>query len=95
MSKVCNGLINEDYKYHLSGDCLEFCLCVVTKKRCMGVVVVDSDDQSSQFFSRGKNVVVEKLLNKCPLYGGSSEVFQTLIKDRMEKELNETLKKLK
>lgn len=95
MSKICNGLINEDYNYHLSGDCLEFCLCVVTNKRCLGVDVGDPGNQSSQFFSRGKNVFNENKMKKCPLYGATSEMFETIVKNRMEVELQERLNKLK
>jgi ATP-dependent RNA circularization protein (DNA/RNA ligase family) len=91
MSKICNGLIKEDYEYHLSGDCLGYCHCVVTNKRCVGMTVQDPDDNSSQFFSRGKNVPVESKLKVCPMYGLSVETFQLIVKEKTEKELNEKL----
>lgn len=87
MGKICNGLIKEDYDYHLSGDCLDYCHCVVTNKRCIGIEVDDPDDQSSQFFSRGKNIPNEKKLLKCPMFGLSVETFQTIVKERLVKEM--------
>ena len=92
MSKICNGLTNENYDYHLSGDCLDFCKCVVTNKRCIGMEVKDPDDQSSQFFSRGKNIPVDNLLKKCPMFGLSVEAFQMIVKEKSELELKEKLK---
>lgn len=92
MGKICNGLINEDYDYKLSGDCLAFCKCVVTNKRCIGMTVQDPDDQSSQFFSRGKNVPVESKLKSCPLFGLSVESFQKIVEEKTEMDLKEKLK---
>jgi len=54
--------------------------------------VVDLDDQSSQFFSRGKCQVVEKDLKKCPVYGASKETIALIIKEKAQKELEEKLK---
>ena len=51
---TCPALYKEDYGYHLSGDCTKFCLCILNDMKCIGRVISDPDDQSSQFFSRGK-----------------------------------------
>ena len=94
MGKICNGLFKENYKYHLSGDCLDYCHCVVTNKRCVGIDIIDPDDQSSQFFSRGKNVPNENKLKKCPMFGLSVETFQTIVKERLAMEMEEKLKQI-
>ena len=88
---ICNGLINEDYEYHLSGDCSSFCKCILTDKYCIGMTVQDPEDQSSQFFSRGRNIPDEGRLKKCPMYGLSKKTFKMIVKEketiRMEKKL--------
>ena len=94
MGKICNGLIKEDYEYRLSGDSLDYCLCVVTNKRCVGIDVEDPEDRSSQFFSRGKNVPNDKKLKKCPMFGLSVETFQQIVKERLTMEMDERLNKI-
>ena len=91
---TCPALINEDYDYHLSGDAAKFCQCVLNNKRCVGIVVVDPDDQSSQFFSRGKCMLNKKEIKNCPAYGMSSETLKTMLKEKTERELNEKLDKM-
>ena len=95
MEKICNGLTKIDFDYHLSGDCLEFCHCILTNERCIGIWVDDPEDRSSQFFSRGKNVVSEKGLKKCPTYGASVETFKQILKEKTDRELEEKLSHLK
>lgn len=92
---TCPALINENYKYHLSGDCEDFCICSINGRPCTGRVIRDPDDQSSQFFSRAKCMISQNGLNKCPLYGVSEQIFTQIIKDKMQKELEEKLKGFK
>jgi hypothetical protein len=56
-NKVCPALTNENYDYMLSGDCLSHCTCMLNDRRCIGFDVVDPEDRSSQFFSKGKNIL--------------------------------------
>lgn len=92
---ACLGLTNENYEYHLSGDCREFCKCMITGNPCLGKTIRDPEDRSSQFFSRAKVVMDVELAKKsCPLYGAPKEIFSVIIKERAEKELNEKLKSL-
>ena len=93
--KICNALINENYDYMLSGDCLSYCKCMLNDKRCIGMEVEDPEDRSSQFFSRGKNVPSKSKLKKCPVYGSSLEVFTMIVKERAEREPSEKLDSLK
>jgi hypothetical protein len=89
---TCPALSKENYDYMLSGDCEEFCICSVNGHKCAGRTIEDPLDYSSQFFSRGMcNIDFEKI-KRCPLYGVSKETFALIVKDRMEKELNEKLK---
>lgn len=92
---TCPAMTNENYGYHLSGDCKQFCICSLTNKQCTGIRVADPDDASSQFFSRGKCMVSQKGLKSCPVYGVSKETFAQIIKDKAEKELQEKLNALK
>jgi len=92
---TCPVLTNENYEYHLSGDCEEFCICSLNNKKCTGRVIADIDDQSSQFFSRAKCLISQKGLNKCPVYGSSKETFKAIIKERSDRELEEKLKNIK
>lgn len=88
---TCPGLTNEDYEYHLSGDAAKYCQCKLTNTLCKGIIIDDPDDQSSEFFSRGKCCVDMDRIKKCPLYGCSKEVFVMVIKEKMAKELDEKL----
>lgn len=92
---ICNGLINEDYEYHLSGDCADFCKCVLTDKHCIGMEVDDPEGLSSQFFSRGRNIPNENRLKGCPTYGLSSDTFVQILKEKTEVALNNKLNNLK
>jgi hypothetical protein len=91
--KACPALKDENYEYHLSGNAYnDYCKCALTGNRCIGFVVEDPDDRSSQFFSRGKNVLDENKIKKCPVYGCSVETFKAIMKDRAEREFNEKMK---
>ena len=90
----CPALMNENYDYHLSGDCQEFCICSVTNTPCLARTIKDPDDQSSQFFSRGRIIMDSVKANKCPVFGVSKETFASIIKDKMEKEMKEKLDNL-
>lgn len=89
---TCPALTNENYGYHLSGDCKEFCICSITGNKCFGRTIEDPKDASSQFFSRAMCNIDENEIKKCPLYAVTKETFALIIKDRMMKELDEKLK---
>lgn len=91
---ICPFMINESYEYELSGDAGRNCTCAIIDKRRTGVVVADPDDQSSQFFSRGKCMIDDDKLKDYPVYGSTKETFRNLIKDRADKEINYKLKNL-
>jgi hypothetical protein len=91
---TCPAMTNENYDYHLSGDCRQFCICSLTNKPCLGIYIADPEDRSTQFFSRGKCLVSQKALKTCPVYGASKETFAQIIKDKSQKELDEKLKAL-
>jgi len=92
---TCPALTNENYKYHLSGDAADYCICAITGNGCFGRVISDPDDQSSQFFSRGKCSIDLEEIKRCPLYGVSKETFQTVLKDRAQQEFNEKVNQIK
>lgn len=92
---TCAALINENYDYHLSGDCDPFCICILNGRACHGRVIEDPDDQSTRFFSRGKCLISQSGLKSCPIYGASKETFVQIIKDKAQKELEEKLKSVK
>jgi hypothetical protein len=92
--KECEGLINRNSEYHLSGDCDEFFLCAITGMPCIARVITDDDDQSSQFFSRGHATIVKSVLNHCAGFGISKEELPELIRRRKEKETNDLINKL-
>jgi hypothetical protein len=93
-NKVCPALTNENYDYMLSGDCLSYCTCMLNDRRCIGFDVVDPEDRSSQFFSKGKNILNPTWIVKCPVYGASAETIAAIIKDKSEKILQEKIKNL-
>ena len=84
---TCPALMNENYDYHLSGDCLQFCRCILNDKRCLGFHVDDPNDQSTQFFSRGVNVFDKEKIKMCPVYGSSKEIITMILRDKNESEL--------
>lgn len=92
IGQTCPALSKENYEYHLSGDCEEFCICAINDLACVGRDITDPEDRSSQFFSRGKCSINERDLKKCPLYGVTKETFALILKDRYERELAEKLK---
>jgi hypothetical protein len=92
---TCPALYKEDYEYHLSGDCAVFCLCILNDEKCKGRVIDDPDDQSSQFFSRGRCDIDLDKIKKCPLYGMSKDTFQTILKEKTQKELDDKLNHLR
>lgn len=89
---TCPALTNENYSYHLSGDCEVFCICSLNDQPCKGRRIEDPGNQSSRFFSRGKCMISQEGLKSCPVYGSSKETFKQIIKDKMQKELAEKLK---
>lgn len=91
---TCPALTKENYKYHLSGDCDEFCRCSITAKPCLRREIDDPDDASSQFFSRGKCSINFEKIKRCPLYGVSKEMFQSVLKDRASREFNEKVSQI-
>lgn len=91
---ICNGLIKEDYDYHLSGDCSDFCHCILTDKYCIGMTVQDPEDQSTDFFSRGRNIPDDNRLKKCPTYGCSPETFKIILNEKKESDLKKKLELL-
>ena len=91
---TCPALTNENYDYHLSGDCRKFCICTLNNQPCTGRRIEDPNNQSSQFFSRGRCMIDDAGLKKCPVYGSSKETFAKIIKDKMQKELEEKLKNI-
>ncbi len=88
---TCPALTNENYDYHFSGDAAKYCQCALTDNLCKGITIKDPEDRSSRFFSRGKCVVNQKKLEKCPLYGITKETFGAVLKDKMQKQLAQKL----
>lgn len=95
IGKTCPVMIKENYDYHLSGDAAKFCVCSLNNKPCLGVVVSDPDEQSSQFFSRGKCMIDTERIKRCPVYGATKEIFELIIKNQIAKELEIKLQNLK
>jgi len=91
---TCPALTKEDYKYHLSGDAADYCLCAITGNGCFGRVISDPDDQSSQFFSRGKCSIDPEKIKRCPLYGVSKSTLGVVLKDRAQQEYEEKLSQM-
>lgn len=92
---ICPALTKEDYKYHLSGDAEEYCICAITNLKCLGRVIDDPDDQSTQFFSRGKCIIDPDMIKRCPLYGVSTETLKYVLKDKAQKEFDEKINQIK
>jgi len=88
---TCPALSKENYEYHLSDDAEEFCICSITDNKCFGRTITDPLDYTSQFFSRGMCNIDLDRIKRCPLYGMSKEIFAMIIKEKMEKELNDKL----
>jgi hypothetical protein len=95
IGKTCPALTNENYEYHLSGDCRPFCICSLNDQPCKGRVIDDPEDRTSQFFSRAKCMMSKEGLNSCPVYGSSLQVFELIIKEKAEKQLQSKLNNLK
>lgn len=91
---TCPALTKENYKYHLSGDAADYCICAITGNGCFGRVISDPDDQSSQFFSRGKCSIDPEEIKRCPLYGVSKETFQAVLRDRAQREFNDKVSQI-
>ena len=87
---ICPALIKEDYEYHL-GNAAEFCICTLNNEGCKGRVISDPDDLSSQFFSRGKCSIDMEKIKRCPVYGCSASTLKLILKEKLEKEMNEKL----
>jgi len=88
---TCPGLVNEDYETMFSNDCLKFCLCAVTDRGCHGRFVSDSEDASSQFFSRARCHMNQDGLDSCPMYGMPPAMFVDAIQIKAR---NATVKKI-
>jgi hypothetical protein len=88
---ICPALIKEDYEYHLSGDAAKFCICTLNNEACKGRVISDPDNLSSQFFSRGKCSIDMEEIKKCPVYGCSASILKLILKEKLEKEMNDKL----
>lgn len=88
---TCPALTNENYEYHLSGDAASFCVCTLNDLGCKGRVIEDPDDQSSQFFSRGKCMIDTEKIKTCPMFGCTAETFKNVLKDKMQKEMKDKL----
>jgi len=89
VGKTCPALTNEDYEYHLSGDAYsKYNKCMLNGRTCVGINVTDPDDQSSQFFSRGKAGINMDDIKKCPVYGSSKETIAIIVKEKAQRELD-------
>jgi len=94
IEKECEALINRHSEYHLSGDLDEYFRCAITGNACIGKIILDEDDQTSQFFLRAHAKIDMAKIKKCPSFGLDKEMVKTLILKRKDIELNETLNKL-
>lgn len=93
--KECEALINRNQEYQLSGDLDEFFRCAITGKDCIGKIICDEDDQTSQFFSRAHTKIDMERIKNCPLYSIiDKEMIQKLILKRRDKETVEILNQL-
>lgn len=84
MESPCKAMTNVNLEYMLSGDCVNYCTCSITGKRCIGVVIDDPDDASSRFVSRAKNIVENDRMEKCPCYGLSKETLAIVMREKIE-----------
>ena len=91
---TCPALTDENYEYELSGDAGKHCQCILNKKRCIAIHVVDPDDQSSQFFSRCKCQLDRDDLKDCPVYGGSKETIKLLAREKLQKDNDEKMNQI-
>lgn len=92
---TCPALMDENYEYDLSGDAYNgHNKCMLNGKTCVGIVVTDPEDRSSQFFSRGKPSVDMDAIQECPVYGSSKETIMTIVKEKAEADLAKKLKHL-
>lgn len=87
MKSPCLAMTNVDFDYKLSGDCKDYCVCSITGKHCIGVIVADPDDASSRFFSRAKNIVDPDRMVKCPCNGLSKETLAVIMRERLEQKI--------
>ena len=85
--KICTALTNENYEYRLSGDNNDYCICTLNDRKCIGIDVEDPNNQSSQFFSKGKNVINEKNMQNCPAYGCTKEVITLILEGKTKNKL--------
>lgn len=92
--KICPALTNENYDYHLSGDCRDYCLCLINGNACIGRVIDDPEERSSQFFSREKCSIDKDKIKSCPVFGSSIEIIKLIIKERQESILKDKLENL-
>jgi len=94
IGETCPALTNENYDYHLSGDCNKYCKCLLNDKKCIARIIDDPDDASSQFVSRAKCLIDKNKLNDCPVYGMSNETFKLILTDKTQSELQKKLELL-
>lgn len=93
IGKTCPALINEDYDTHLSGDLMDFCVCAITGKHCIGRVIGDYEDQSSRFFGRACCRIDPNLLTHCPLHSADTELIQIVFEKQVQRQVNERVAK--
>ena len=92
--KECEALIDRNSEYHLSGDLGDFFRCAITKKACLGKIILDEDDQTSQFFSRAHAKIDMDRIKRCPLFGLDKEDVINFINKRQEIETKELINKI-
>ena len=94
-TKECEALLNRNSEYHLSGDLGEFFKCAITGKNCIGKVISDDDDQSSDFFSRAHAKIDMDEIKNCPLFGLGKEEVIEFVKKKKAIEQQEIINELK
>lgn len=92
---TCPALTNENYDYHLSGECSAYCICAINQKPCLGRIIGDFDEQSSRFVGRAKCTIDAKEISKCPVYGASIETLKVILEERIHCENTQRLNSLK
>jgi len=93
--KECEALINRNSNYRLSGALGDYFTCAISGEPCLGKIICDEDDQSSQFFSRSHAKIDMEKIKRCPMFGTiSKEQLPDMIRKRMEGKANEIINKL-
>jgi len=92
--KECEALVNRNSEYRLSGDLGDYFLCAITGRACIGKIILDEDDLSSQFFSRAHAKIDMDALKNCASYGITKEELPEVIRRRKEKEAEDLINNL-